>query len=45
MFMKLLDLNISECHLAVAGLPNTKMSDIAPKIATKYPNVASSLFP
>ncbi len=41
---ELLDLKISECYLAVAGLPNTKMSDVAPKIATKYPNVASSYF-
>ncbi|MDQ3884158.1 MAG: ATP phosphoribosyltransferase, partial [Thermoproteota archaeon] len=41
---EVLDLKISECHLAVAGLPNTKMNDIAPKIATKYPNVASSYF-
>lgn len=41
---ELLDLKISACHLAVAGLPNTKLSDIAPKIASKYPNVASSYF-
>src|SRR3954465_6189323 len=41
---EVLDLNISACHLAVAGLPNTKMNDIAPKIATKYPNVASTYF-
>ncbi|WP_064093027.1 ATP phosphoribosyltransferase [Rossellomorea aquimaris] len=41
---ELLDLRISECYLAVAGLPGTKMSDVAPKIATKYPNVASSYF-
>jgi ATP phosphoribosyltransferase len=30
--------------LAVAGLPNTLINDIAPKIATKYPNVASTYF-
>ncbi|KMK92645.1 ATP phosphoribosyltransferase [Rossellomorea marisflavi] len=41
---ELLDLRISDCYLAVAGLPDTKMSDVAPKIATKYPNVASSYF-
>ncbi|XXM70869.1 ATP phosphoribosyltransferase [Lysinibacillus sphaericus] len=41
---ELLDLKISGCYLAVAGLPGTKMSDVAPKIATKYPNVASSYF-
>ncbi|MCH1625792.1 ATP phosphoribosyltransferase [Fredinandcohnia quinoae] len=41
---EVLDLQISRCHLAVAGLPGVEMNDIAPKIATKYPNVASSYF-
>ncbi|EIJ80587.1 ATP phosphoribosyltransferase catalytic subunit [Bacillus methanolicus PB1] len=41
---ELLDLKISHCYLAVAGLPNTKMNDVAPKIATKYPNVAAAYF-
>ena len=41
---ELLDLNISKCHLAVAGLPNVKKSEIAQKVATKYPNVASTYF-
>ena len=41
---EVLDLKISKCHLAVAGLPDTKMNDIAPKVATKYPNVASKYF-
>ena len=41
---ELLDLKISECHLAVAGLPNTVMSKVAPKIASKYPNIASHYF-
>lgn len=41
---EVLDLQISQCHLAVAGLPNTKMNDVAPKIATKYPNVAAAYF-
>lgn len=41
---EVLDLKISECYLAVAGLPNTTIRDVAPKVATKYPNVASSYF-
>lgn len=41
---EVLDLKISKCHLAVAGIPGTKMSDVAPKIATKYPNIASEYF-
>jgi ATP phosphoribosyltransferase len=41
---ELLDLKISACYLAVAGLPNTRMNVIAPKIATKYPNVAAAYF-
>lgn len=41
---ELLDLKISQCYLAVAGLPHTKMNDVAPKIATKYPKVAARYF-
>ncbi|MGG1399755.1 ATP phosphoribosyltransferase [Bacillus salipaludis] len=41
---ELLDLKISSCYLAVAGLPNTKMNDVAPKVATKYPKVAAAYF-
>jgi ATP phosphoribosyltransferase len=41
---ELLDLKISACYLAVAGLPNTKLNDVAPRIATKYPNVAAAYF-
>jgi ATP phosphoribosyltransferase len=41
---ELLDLRISACYLAVAGLPGTKMSDVAPRVATKYPNVAEAYF-
>lgn len=41
---ELLDLKISKCHMAVAGLPNVKIPDVAPKVATKYPNLASSYF-
>lgn len=41
---ELIDLKISKCHLAVAGLPSTKMNDVAPRIATKYPRVTSTYF-
>ena len=41
---EVLDLKISACHLAVAGLPDAKMNDVAPKVATKYPTIASSYF-
>jgi ATP phosphoribosyltransferase len=41
---ELLDLRISACYLAVAGLPDTKMNLVAPKIATKYPNIAAAYF-
>ncbi|MEH7252701.1 ATP phosphoribosyltransferase [Neobacillus niacini] len=41
---ELLDLQISACYLAVAGLPGTFMNDVAPKVATKYPNVAAAYF-
>jgi ATP phosphoribosyltransferase len=43
---EVLDLKISECYLAVAGLPGYQKNnqDVAPKIATKYPNVAATYF-
>ncbi|MEH6987014.1 ATP phosphoribosyltransferase [Cytobacillus firmus] len=41
---ELLDLKISACYLAVAGLPNTRLNDVAPKIATKYPQIAAAYF-
>lgn len=41
---ELLDLKISPCYLAVAGLPCTKMNAVAPKVATKYPHVAAAYF-
>ncbi|KGX84218.1 MULTISPECIES: ATP phosphoribosyltransferase [Pontibacillus] len=41
---EVLDLEISPCYLAVAGLPDKPLSKIAPKIATKYPRVASEYF-
>ncbi|HJV44687.1 MAG TPA: ATP phosphoribosyltransferase [Bacillota bacterium] len=40
---ELLDLKISHCRLSVAGLPNWKPTD-APRVATKYPRVASQYF-
>lgn len=41
---ELLDLGISECHLAVAGVPGTGWDPVAPKIASKYPHVAENYF-
>lgn len=42
---EVLDLKISECYMAVAALPTyEKNNDIAPKVASKYPNLASSYF-
>ncbi|MEK4426951.1 ATP phosphoribosyltransferase [Solibacillus sp. FSL K6-1523] len=41
---ELLDLKISACYIASAGLPNTKLSEIAPRIATKYPNIAMKYY-
>lgn len=41
---ELLNLKISHCYLAVAGLPDTRMNDVAPRVATKYPNVAETYF-
>ncbi len=40
---ELLDLHISHCRLSVAGLPNWKPTG-APRVATKYPKVASRYF-
>lgn len=41
---ELLDLKISTCYIASAGLPNTELNDIAPRIATKYPNIATKYY-
>ncbi|WP_163526833.1 ATP phosphoribosyltransferase [Halobacillus ihumii] len=41
---EVLDLQISPCYVAVAGLPDQPLGRIAPKIATKYPKVASDYF-
>ncbi|KPN97886.1 ATP phosphoribosyltransferase [Lysinibacillus sp. ZYM-1] len=41
---ELLDLKISNCYIASAGLPDTEMNEIAPRIATKYPNIAMKYY-
>lgn len=41
---EILDLKISECRLAVAGLPDAVIQGVAPKVASKYPNVAANYF-
>ena len=41
---ELLDLKISPCYLAEAGVPGTTWDEVTPKIATKYPNVASNFY-
>ncbi|WP_270180069.1 ATP phosphoribosyltransferase [Alkalihalobacillus sp. CinArs1] len=41
---EVLDLKISDCYLAVAGITDKPVAGVAPKIATKYPNVASNYF-
>jgi len=41
---ELLDLKISRCYIATAGLPNTSMNDIAPRVATKYPTIAADFY-
>lgn len=41
---ELLDLKISTCYIASAGLPNTTMNEVAPRIATKYPHIAMKYF-
>lgn len=40
---ELLDLKISRCHMAVAGLPDWKPTH-TPRVATKYPRLASRYF-
>ncbi|TJY39649.1 ATP phosphoribosyltransferase [Cohnella pontilimi] len=40
---ELLDLGIAKCRMSVIGLPGWK-PDIHPRVATKYPNVASKYF-
>ena len=41
---ELLDLKISNCYIASAGLQNASMNEIAPRIATKYPNIAMKYY-
>ncbi len=41
---EVLDLKISACHMAVAGLPGYQRGELNPKVATKYPNLASQYF-
>jgi ATP phosphoribosyltransferase len=41
---ELLDLKISRCYIASAGLPNTKLNEVAPRIATKYPTIATNYY-
>lgn len=40
---ELLDLGIARCRMSVIGLPDAKPA-IHPRVATKYPNVASQYF-
>lgn len=40
---ELLDLRISKCYLAIAGLPHWKPA-LYPRVATKYPHFASQYF-
>ncbi|MDA3128712.1 ATP phosphoribosyltransferase [Aliibacillus thermotolerans] len=41
---EVLDLKISACYLAVAGLPGCEKKGINPKVASKYPNLATKYF-
>ena len=41
---ELLDLGISRCYIATAGLPNTEMNAVTPRIATKYTKIASRFY-
>ncbi|AST93292.1 ATP phosphoribosyltransferase [Sutcliffiella cohnii] len=41
---EVLDLHISGCYLAEAGLPGSEWSGVVKKVATKYPKIASSFY-
>lgn len=41
---EMVDLRISQCHMAVAGLPDHRRHHPFLKIATKYPNIASDFY-
>ncbi|MFD2618037.1 ATP phosphoribosyltransferase [Terrilactibacillus laevilacticus] len=41
---EMLDLGISACRMAVAGLPSRKQQSSVTKVATKYPKIATEYF-
>ncbi|ANU23871.1 ATP phosphoribosyltransferase [Planococcus donghaensis] len=41
---ELLDLGISRCYIATAGMPDSPMNKVSPRVATKYPKVASQYY-
>ncbi|UOF92764.1 ATP phosphoribosyltransferase [Fodinisporobacter ferrooxydans] len=41
---ELLDLGIGKCRMCVAGLPETKYFGTVPRIASKYPRIATEYF-
>ncbi|MBL0386946.1 ATP phosphoribosyltransferase [Tumebacillus sp. ITR2] len=41
---ELLDLGIGKCKMSVAGLPNTEPHTSMPRIASKYPRIATEYF-
>lgn len=41
---EVLDLEISACHMAVAALPGYEKGELNPKVASKYPNLATRFF-
>jgi ATP phosphoribosyltransferase len=41
---ELLDLNIGRCKMSVAGLPETPSYSAMPRVATKYPRIATDYF-
>lgn len=41
---EMLDLKISACHLAVAAVPGASHHVYMPRVATKYPNIATKYF-
>jgi ATP phosphoribosyltransferase len=41
---ELLDLGIGTCKLCVAGLPNTRYFGTVPRVASKYPRIATDYF-
>lgn len=41
---ELLDLGIGKCKMCVAGLPNTQYFGTVPRVASKYPRIATDYF-